>query len=67
LVWGSHGGVLLSGSIVNSLILEEDHEKFRDNFEDSETMKNFMQSTPLAIVRMKDIGFAGGLELSKKL
>lgn len=67
LVWGSHGGVLLSGSIVNSLVLEEDYQEFRDTFEDSDTMKNFMQSTPLAIVRINDIGFAGGLELSKKL
>ena len=67
LVWGSNGGVLLSGSIVNSLVLEEDYQEFRDTFEDSDTMKNFMQSTPLAIVRIKDIGFAGGLELSKKL
>ena len=67
LVWGSHGGVLLSGSIVNSLVLEEDYQEFRDTFEDSDTMKNFMQSTPLAIVRLNDIGFAGGLELSKKL
>ena len=67
LVWGSHGGVLLSGSIVNSLVLEEDYQEFRDTFEDSDTMKNFMQSTPLAILRINDIGFAGGLELSKKL
>ena len=67
LVWGSHGGVLLSGSIVNSLVLEEDYQEFRDTFEDSDTMKNFMQSIPLAIVHIKDIGFAGGLELSKKL
>ena len=28
-------------------------------------MKDFMQSVPLAIVRVEDIGFAGGLELSK--
>ncbi len=67
LVWGANGGVLLSGSIVNSLLLEEDFTEFRKTFEDSETMKDFMQSVPLAIVRVEDIGFAGGLELSKKL
>ena len=67
LVWGANGGVLLSGSIVNSLLLEEDFTVFRKTFEDSETMKDFMQSVPLAIVRVEDIGFAGGLELSKKL
>tara|TARA_Y100000992_G_scaffold280929_1_gene228334 strand:+ start:171 stop:1091 length:921 start_codon:yes stop_codon:yes gene_type:complete len=67
LVWGANGGVLLSGSIVNSLLLEEDFPEFRKTFEDSETMKEFMQSVPLAIVRVEDIGFVGGLELSKKL
>ena len=67
LVWGSYGGVLLSGSIVNSLLLKEDYQAFRDSFEDSETMKNFMRNVPLAIVLMEEIGFVGGLELSKKL
>ena len=67
LVWGSHGGVFLSGSIVNSLLLEEDYQEFRNTFEDSETMKDFMRKIPLAIVLFEDIGFVGGLELSKKL
>jgi glucokinase len=65
LVWGAHGGVLLSGSIINSLIKEEDYEVFRTIFEDSETMKNYMEATPLAILRVDNIGFAGGLELAK--
>ena len=30
-------------------------------------MSDFMQSTPLAIVNLENIGFVGGLELSKKL
>ena len=67
LVWGSHGGVLLSGSIVNSLLLEEDYQEFRNTFEDSETMRDFMITVPLAIVLIEEIGFVGGLELSKKL
>ena len=67
LVWGSYGGVLLSGSIVNSLLLEENYQEFRNTFEDSETMKDFMRIIPLAIVLIEEIGFAGGLELSKKL
>ena len=67
LVWGSYGGVLLSGSIVNSLLLEEDYQEFRNTFEDSETMKDFMRTIPLAIVLIEEIGFVGGLELSKKL
>ena len=48
-------------------LYKEDFTEFRKTFEDSETMKDFMQSVPLAIVRVEDIGFAGGLELSKKL
>ena len=67
LVWGSHGGVLLSGSIVNTLLLEEDYQEFRNTFEDSETMRDFMRIVPLAIVLIEEIGFEGGLELSKKL
>ena len=67
LVWGSHGGVLLSGSIVNSLLLKEDYQEFRNTFEDSETMRDFMRTVPLAIVLIEEIGFVGGLELSKKL
>ena len=67
LVWGAQGGVLLSGSIVNSLLREEDFQEFRQTFEDSETMKNFMEAVPLAILDLKDIGFEGGLELAKKL
>ena len=67
LVWGSYGGVLLSGSIVNSLLLKENYQEFRNTFEDSETMKDFMKIIPLAIVLIEEIGLAGGLELSKKL
>ena len=67
LVWGAHGGVLLSGSIVNTLLLEEDYQEFRNTFEDSETMRDFMRTVPLAIVLIEEIGFEGGLELSKKL
>jgi len=66
LVWGASGGVLISGSIINSLLNEEDYSEFRKNFEDSDTMKHFLSEIPLAVVKIKDIGFAGGLELSKK-
>ena len=67
LIWGANGGVLLSGSIINSLITEEDHTVFRKTFEDSETMNEFMKTVPLATLSMKDIGFVGGLEIAKKL
>ena len=48
-------------------IHKEDHDSFRSTFEDSETMKKFMQQIPLALLTIQDIGFAGGMELAKKL
>ena len=40
---------------------------FRETFEDSETMHEFMKTVPLATLKIKDIGFVGGLEIAKKL
>ena len=67
LVWGSTGGVFLSGSIVNSLITKDTHQTFREAFESSETMQDLLKAIPLILVTIDDIGFRGALELSKKL
>ena len=67
LVWGSTGGVYLSGSIVNSLITKDTHQTFRKIFESSETMQDLLKSIPLILVTIDDIGFRGALKLSKKL
>ena len=67
LVWGSTGGVYLSGSIVNSLITKETYQTFREVFEDSETMQDLLKAIPLILVTIDDIGFRGALELSKEL
>jgi len=67
LIWGSTGGVYLSGSIVNSLITKETYQTFREVFEDSETMQDLLEAIPLLLVTIDDIGFRGALELSKKL
>ena len=67
LVWGSTGGVYLSGSIVNSLITKDMHQTFRKIFESSETMQDLLKSIPLILVTIDDIGFRGALKLSKKL
>ena len=67
LVWGSTGGVYLSGSIVNSLITKDTHQTFREVFESSETMQDLLKAIPLILVTIDDIGFRGALELSKKL
>ena len=67
LVWGSTGGVYVSGSIANSLITKDTHQNFREVFEDSETMQDLLKAIPLVLVTIDDIGFRGALELSKKL
>ena len=67
LVWGSTGGVYLSGSIANSLIKEELNLTFREIFEDSKTMQELLKGIPLILVTIEDIGFRGALELSKNL
>ena len=67
MVWGSTGGVYLSGSIVNSLITKDTHQTFRKIFESSETMQDLLKSIPLILVTIDDIGFRGALKLSKKL
>ena len=67
LVWGSTGGVYLSGAIANSLIKKETFQSFREIFEESETMQNLLKSIPLILVTIEDIGLRGALEISKKL
>ena len=67
LVWGSTGGVYISGSIANSLIKRESYASFRKVFEDSETMHDLLKVIPLVLVTTEDIGFRGALELSKRL
>ena len=67
LVWGATGGVYLAGSIVNTLIKEEEYQTFREIFESSETMQALLKAIPLILVTIDDIGFRGALELSKKL
>ena len=67
LVWGSTGGIFLSGSIANSLIQKESYAFFRKVFEGSETMQDLLKVIPLALVTVEDIGFRGALELSKRL
>ena len=67
LVWGSTGGVYVSGSIANSLITKDTHQNFREVFEDSETMQDLLKVIPLILVTIDDIGFRGAIELSKKL
>ena len=67
LVWGSTGGVYLAGSIVNTVVKEEVYQNFREVFESSETMQDLLKAIPLILVSINDIGFRGGLELSRSL
>ena len=67
LAWGALGGVYLAGSITNSLLFDTDENKFRQIFEDSETMNSLLKATPIFRVKPQDIGFRGALKLSCKL
>ena len=65
LMWGSKGGVYLAGSIINSLIEQINLDDFRDNFEDSQTMKDLLLACPIIHVKNKDLGLIGAKTLIK--
>ena len=67
LAWGATGGVFLSGSIVNSLLKKDDFKRFRQEFDNSETMRDLLVDIPLAVANIQNIGFEGAIELSKRL
>ena len=67
LAWGALGGVYLAGSITNSLLFDIDNNKFRQIFEDSETMNSLLKVTPIFRVRPQDLGFRGALKLAREL
>ena len=67
LAWGALGGVYLAGSITNSLLFDIDDNKFRQIFEDSETMNSLLKATPIFRVKPQDIGFRGALKLAREL
>ena len=67
LAWGALGGVYLAGSITNSLLFDIDNKKFRQIFEDSETMNSLLKVTPIFRVKPQDLGFRGALKLAREL
>ena len=67
LAWGALGGVYLAGSITNSLLFDIDNSKFRQVFEDSETMNSLLKVTPIFRVKPQDLGFRGALKLAREL
>ena len=67
LAWGALGGVYLAGSITNSLLFDIDNNKFRQIFEDSETMNSLLKVTPIFRVKPQDLGFRGALKLAREL
>ena len=66
LEWNATGGVYISGNIVNSMMTRLDQVKFREIFEDSNTMKEFLIASPIYYIKDKDLGFKGGLIISDK-
>ena len=67
LAWGALGGVYLAGSITNSLLFDINNNKFRQIFEDSETMNSLLKVTPIFRVKPQDLGFRGALKLAREL
>lgn len=63
LVWGSSGGAYVSGSMINTLLLDLNEKEFRKNFENSPKMKEFLSKTPLFVVLTKNLGLRGALNL----
>ena len=66
LAWGALGGVYLAGSITNSLLFDIDDSKFRQVFEDSETMNSLLKIAPIFRVKTQDLGFKGALKLARE-
>ena len=62
---GSKGGVYLSGSLAASLFEDIDFDDFRENFEKSETMDEFLKGIPLYLIKEDNLGFLGALEVSR--
>lgn len=64
LVWGATGGVYISGSMANQLMKDTNVEEFRDNFEDSDTMKLLLLNTPVFLVLDLNLGLRGARKLA---
>ena len=64
LFWGANGGVYLSGSIVNSLLLDTNFKQFRDDFEDSSKMNSLLKEIPIFLIKELNLGFKGALKLA---
>lgn len=64
LFWGATGGVYLSGSIVNSLLLDTNFKQFRDDFEDSSKMNSLLKEIPIFLIKELNLGFKGALKLA---
>ena len=62
---GPKGGVYLSGSLATSLFEDIDFDDFRENFEKSETMDEFLKGIPLYLIKEDNLGFLGALEVCR--
>ena len=64
LIWGATGGVYVSGSMANSLILNSNSQDFRSNFEGKDQMKIFLINTPLFLILDDNLGLRGALKIA---
>ena len=65
LITGSTGGVYLAGSLSESLLKDNDFSEFRNIFEESKKMDKLLSKIPVFLIKEKDLGFMGALEVYK--
>ena len=58
--------IILAGiPLAASLFEDIDFDDFRENFEKSETMDEFLKGIPLYLIKEDNLGFLGALEVSR--
>ena len=65
LITGSSGGVYLAGSLSESLLKDTDFSEFRNIFEESKKMDKYLSNIPIFLIKEKDLGYMGALEVCK--
>ena len=63
LIWGTTGGIFLSGSIIQSIVKELKGEGFRKEFENSLRMKQMLTKMPIYLINLDNLAFKGALNM----
>ena len=65
LITGSTGGVYLAGSLSESLLKDDHFSEFRNIFEESKKMNEYLSNIPVFLIKDNNLGFMGALEVYK--